>query len=126
MMGEVVLVIDDNPVNLRLTSLVLASEGFEVATARDAEDALAVIGVRRPRLVLTDLQLPGMDGLALTRRLKADPETRGIVVVALTAFAMMGDEARALEAGCDGYLTKPIDTRTLGPVVARLLTSGAR
>ena len=95
--------------------MLLLGEGYDVRTAGDAEEALAVLATFRPRLILMDLQLPGMDGLELTRRLKADPATRDIVIVALTAYAMKGDEERARAAGCDGYVTKPIDTRRCPP-----------
>jgi two-component system cell cycle response regulator len=86
-----------------------------------AEQALALLEEMRPRLILMDLQLPGMDGLELTRRLKADPDRRHILVVALTAYAMKGDDAKAYDAGCDGYITKPIDTEALPRVVAEHL-----
>jgi CheY-like chemotaxis protein len=92
-----------------------------VTTALDADAALAAIEHDRPRLILMDLQMPGTDGLALTRRLKADPATRKIVIVAVTAYAMKGDEEKALAAGCDDYVTKPIDTRSLPQTVARHL-----
>jgi len=121
MAGESVLVVDDNPTNLKLVAYVLTSRGFDVRTAVDAETALAAIAARAPRLILMDLQLPGIDGLELTRRLKADPQTKGIVILAVTAYAMKGDEERARAAGCDGYVAKPIDTRTLPDVVARHL-----
>jgi CheY-like chemotaxis protein len=118
MVGEPILIVDDNPANLKLARVVLAGAGYDVRTVADAEEALAVLDRFRPALILMDLQLPGMDGFALTRRLKADPSRADIVVVALTAYAMQGDEAKALAAGCDGYLAKPIDTRTLASVVA--------
>ena len=113
MAGERILIIDDTPVNLKLTRILLVSEGYDVRTAADAEEALEVLEKFHPELMLVDIQLPGMDGLELTRRVKSDPRRRDIVVVALTAFAMKGDEQKASEAGCDGYITKPIDTRTL-------------
>ncbi len=119
MSGEPVLVVDDNRANLRLIKLLLQSEGYDVRTADDAEGALAVLRDFRPRLILMDLQMPGMEGFALTRRLKADPATQGIVVIALTAYAMKGDEERARAAGCDDYVAKPIDTRALPALVAR-------
>jgi len=106
---------------LKLARMLLAGEGFDVQTATDAEEALATLQSFHPRLILMDLQMPGMDGLELTRRLKADPRMRGIVVVALTAYAMKGDEQRAREAGCDGYVSKPIDTRTLPALITRYL-----
>lgn len=118
MAGEPVLIVDDNPTNLKLARVLLLSEGYDVRTAADAEEALTHLASFRPRVILMDVQLPGMDGLALTRRLKADPETRDIVILAMTAYAMKGDEQKALESGCDGYVSKPIDTRTLPGVIA--------
>ena len=121
--SDSILIVDDNQMNLKLVRVVLAGEGYEVRTAADAEDALGVLQQWRPCLILMDLQLPGMDGLELTRRLKDDPATREIVIVAITAYAMKGDEQKALAAGCDGYITKPIDTRTLPDLVARYLSA---
>ena len=128
MAGESILIVDDNPANLKLVCFVLVREGYDVHTAVDAEEALVAIKGRTPRLILMDLQLPGMDGLQLTRSLKANPATRSILIVALTAYAMRGDEEKAVAAGCDGYLVKPIDTRTLPGVIASFLgsTSGPR
>jgi CheY-like chemotaxis protein len=120
--GEPILIVDDNPVNLKLARVLLAAEGYEVRTAIAAEEALEVLGEFRPRLILMDIQLPGMDGLELTRRLKADPRMRDVLIVALTAYAMKGDEERVLAAGCDAYIGKPIDTRRLAAQVADLLT----
>jgi CheY-like chemotaxis protein len=107
------LVVDDNPINLKLMRILLNGEGFNVTTAANAVEAQAALKVFTPALVLMDLQMPGMDGLELTRRLKADPKTKGIPVVAITAYAMSGDDMKAKEAGCDAYVAKPIDTRTL-------------
>jgi CheY-like chemotaxis protein len=111
----------DNPVKLKLARVLLASEGCEVRTAADAEEALAVLKGFRPRLILIEIHLPGMDGLELTRRLKADPAMRGIVALGLSAYAMKGDEERFLAAGCDGYIATPIDTRRLPSQVAEYL-----
>jgi CheY-like chemotaxis protein len=116
-----ILVVDDHPANLKLCKVMLSVDGYEVHTAADAEEALAMLDSVHPRLILMDLQLPGLDGLELTRRLKTDPATRDIVVVALTAYAMQGDEQKALDAGCDGYIAKPIDTRLLAATVERYL-----
>jgi CheY-like chemotaxis protein len=116
-----VLIVDDNKTNLKLASDVLAFDGYEILKASDAESAQEIIRQTPPDLILVDIALPGMDGLALTRLLKADELTRHIIVVALTAFAMKGDDARAREAGCDGYITKPIDTRSLPNAVAGYL-----
>ncbi len=118
MAGEPILIVDDNAANLKLARVLLSGEGYEVRTAADAEQALELLESFRPRLILMDLQLPGMDGLELTRRLKADPMRRGIAVIALTAYAMKGDEEKARAAGCDAYVTKPIDTDELPRVVA--------
>jgi CheY-like chemotaxis protein len=124
MPGEPILIVDDNPVNLKLIRVLLSGEGYDVHTAADAEEALNSLKVFRPCLILMDLQLPGMDGLELTRRIKADPAMADTVIVALTAYAMKGDEEKALSAGCDGYITKPIDTRALPKLVAGYLRGG--
>ncbi|MFL5307084.1 MAG: response regulator [Polyangia bacterium] len=126
MAREPILVVDDNQANATLISFLLTKKGYDVRTAGDAVEALAILRAFSPRLIMMDLQLPGMDGLELTRRLKADPITRPIVVVALTAYAMKGDDDRAREAGCDGYVSKPIDTRALPALVSKFLQDGAR
>jgi CheY-like chemotaxis protein len=123
MAGERVLVVDDNPANRRLLRLLLAGEAYDVRTAEGAEEALAVLADFRPRLILMDLQMPGMNGFDLTRLLKGNEATRDIVIVALTAYAMKGDEEKARDAGCDGYVSKPIDTRTLPGLIAAHLAS---
>ncbi|MEW6156008.1 MAG: response regulator [Verrucomicrobiota bacterium] len=116
-----ILVVDDNPTNLKLVSDVLEFSGYTIEKAGDAEQALQIIHRSKPQLILMDIALPGMDGLTLTRKLKADPATAGIQIVALTAFAMKGDDQKARAAGCDGYITKPINTRTLPEQVAAFL-----
>jgi two-component system cell cycle response regulator DivK len=117
MSGESILIVDDNAQNLKLVRVLFTSEGYDVHTAVDAEEALTELESFSPRLILMDLQLPGMDGLELTRRLKADPVRRSIVIIALTAYAMKGDEIKALAAGCDGYVAKPIDILALPRLV---------
>jgi CheY-like chemotaxis protein len=124
MSGGPVLIVDDNYINLQLARVTLELAGYAVRTAADADEALAAIAAESPRLILMDLQLPGMDGLTLTRRLKADPATSDIVVVALTAYAMKGDAETARRAGCDGYVSKPIDVATLPAVVGSFLGGG--
>ncbi len=124
MSGEFILVIDDNPVNLKLTRILLLNEGYEVLTAQSAEEALRLLSERRPGAILTDIQLPGIDGLEFTRRVKADPNLRGVAVIAVTAYATPADELQAKEAGCDAFITKPIDTRTLGTVLRGFLKPG--
>jgi CheY-like chemotaxis protein len=121
MPGEPILIIDDNATNLKLARVLLAGEGYAVRTAADAESALVLLESFSPRVILMDIQLPGMDGLELTRRLKADPRTSGTVILALTAYAMKGDEEKARAAGCDGYVAKPIDIETLPGVIAEHL-----
>ncbi len=121
MAGEPILIVDDNPINLKLTKVLLLKEGYQVQTSPDAEEALKILENFKPRLILMDIQLPGMDGLELTRRLKASPATENIKIIALTAYAMKGDDEKARAAGCDGYITKPIDTQTLPGVIAGYL-----
>jgi CheY-like chemotaxis protein len=123
-MGERVLIVDDNPTNLKLVAYLVRANGYEVDTAGDASSARAAIAANRPALILMDLQLPGIDGLELTRQLKADPATRDIKIIAVTAYAMKGDEDKALEAGCDDYVTKPIDTRALPGTIAKHIGGG--
>jgi CheY-like chemotaxis protein len=123
MAGERILIVDDNATNLKLVAYLMKANGYTVDTALDAESAIEAIRVNRPDVILMDIQLPGIDGLELTRRLKADPGTREIVIVAVTAYAMKGDQAKALEAGCDDYITKPIDTRSLPETIARHLAT---
>jgi CheY-like chemotaxis protein len=126
MSGERILIVDDNPQNLKLARVLLGSEGYEVKTAVHAEDALQVLASFTPEVILMDLQLPGMDGLELTRQLKADPMRKDILIVALTAYAMKGDSDKAFAAGCDEYITKPIDTATLPKMIAALLEGKGR
>jgi CheY-like chemotaxis protein len=117
-----VLVIDDDAANLKLLRVLLTFEGYEVVTAERAQTALDHVAARAPQLILMDLQLPGIDGLALTRRFKADPATRAIPIIAITARAMKKDADEAREAGCDDYMAKPIHTRALIALVARYLS----
>jgi len=126
MAGECLLVVDDHPVNLKLMRVLLSNEGYEVHTAVDAEEAVVKLQSLRPRLILMDLQLPGMDGYALTRQLKADARTRHIAIVAVTSYAMRGDEELALAAGCDSYISKPIDVATLPALLAAHLAAQDR
>jgi CheY-like chemotaxis protein len=121
--GASILIVEDNPANRKLLSFLLTAQGYDVRTAGRADEALEMLQTFAPRLILMDLQLPGMDGLELTRLLKADPRTRPIAVVAVTAYAMKGDEQRVRDAGCDGYVTKPIDTRALPLVIAGYLAA---
>jgi len=107
--ARLVLVIDDDELNLKLVRTILVRQGYRVAVAPTAEEGLALARRESPDLVLMDIRLPGMDGLEATRQLKADPLTRHIPVVAVSAYAMAEDRLRAAEAGCAGYITKPLD-----------------
>lgn len=117
-----ILIVDDNLINLKLIRTVLSLEGYSVISAINAEEAIHVLNTYRPALILMDIQLPGMDGLELTKRIKANPDLKDILIVAVTAYAMKGDEEKVRAAGCDGYITKPINTRTLPSMVAALLS----
>jgi two-component system cell cycle response regulator DivK len=117
MTAERAIVIDDNAINAELASCVLEVGGFEVLTAADAQQALAGIASFQPDVALVDIQLPGMDGLTLVRLLKSQSATRDLVLIAFTAFAMKGDEAKMRAAGCDGYIAKPINVATFAAQV---------
>jgi len=121
MTSEPILIVDDNAQNLKLAKVILLAEGYDVRTATDAEHALTILESFTPRLILMDLQLPRMDGLELTRQIKNDPARRGMIIIALTAYAMKGDDEKAFAAGCDGYMSKPIDTDALARMVAEHL-----
>jgi CheY-like chemotaxis protein len=117
MSSQRILVVDDNPANLKLFTYLLAIPGYEVRTAADAEEALRILTTFKPRLIIMDLQLPDIDGLTLTRRLKADPAMVGTRIVAVTASAMKGDEEKARASGADGYMSKPVDKREFRAMV---------
>jgi CheY-like chemotaxis protein len=121
--SSLILVVDDNDAGQLLVRTVLELEGFRVDSASSSQEVLDRLNVRKPDLILMDVQLPGQDGLALTRQLNADPSTDAIPVVALTANAMAGDREQALAAGCIGYISKPIDTRILGDQVREFLSA---
>ena len=121
MTGKKILIIEDNLLNLELTTDLLEANGFVVHSAQTAEEGLRLARELLPDLVLMDFSLPGMDGLTATKNLKTDPATNHVSVVGLTANAMKGDEELALNAGCDGYLTKPIDTRTFIAAVTKFI-----
>jgi CheY-like chemotaxis protein len=119
-----VLVVEDNPANQLLAAAVLELEGIEVQMAGTPSEAIELVKLRLPALILMDLQLPGRNGLDLARQFKDDPRTAAIPIVALTANAMNGDREASLSAGCDGYISKPIDTRTFGALVRKFLPEG--
>jgi CheY-like chemotaxis protein len=117
-----ILVIEDNDLNLELVTDLLEAAHFIVCPAHTAEEGLHLADEQVPDLVLMDISLPGMDGLAATKALRAQPRTRHLTIVALTAHAMKGDDKAALEAGCNGYLSKPINTRTFVATVTDFLS----
>ncbi|MCU7922172.1 MAG: response regulator [Candidatus Thiodiazotropha sp. (ex Dulcina madagascariensis)] len=120
-MNKTILIVEDNPANLMLATTVLEHAGYQVLSSETAADAIAKAMTEMPRLILMDVQLPGMSGLDATRQLKAEPATAGIPVIALTAFAMKGDDERILEAGCDGYIPKPFNYKDLLARVATMI-----
>ncbi len=125
MSAKQILLIEDNAVNRRLAHFLLTAKGYEVWGATSAPEAFALLKERRPDLILMDIQLPEIDGLTATRQLKSDPETRDIPVIAVTSYAMKGDETKAREVGCSGYITKPLDKTLFLETVARILSDGA-
>lgn len=121
MAGERILLVEDNPMNRRVAEFLLKSKGYVVYEARDGQEALELAKAHFPDLILMDLQLPGLDGFATAKIIKEDAATRIIPVVAFTAYAMKGDEERAVKAGFDGYITKPIDPDEFPVIVASYL-----
>jgi CheY-like chemotaxis protein len=116
-----ILVIEDNPLNMKLVKGLLKIGNYQMLEANDAESGIQLIREQQPDLVLMDIQLPGMDGLAATKILKEDTDLKDIPIVALTSYAMQGDKEKALEAGCSGYIAKPIDTRKFLETLAQYL-----
>jgi len=121
-----VLIIEDNPLNVELASDLLTAAGFAIRTTNTAEEGVRVAREWRPDLVLMDINLPGMDGLSAARLLRADPATCLLTIVGLTAHAMKGDESIALGAGFDGYLTKPINTRTFAATISEFIAAHSK
>lgn len=119
-----ILIVEDNPANLKLATLLLENAGHTVLAAADGEAGVRLAGERLPDLVLMDIQMPGIDGLEATRRLRANPAKAGLRIVALTALAMKGDEERILAAGCDGYIAKPFRPAEFLEKVAAALGQG--
>jgi len=120
-MSQRILVVEDNDRNRRLLKILLESRGYEVIEAVTGEEAMKYLKDHKPGLILMDIQLPNVDGLEMTRKIKSNPKTADIPIVAVTAYAMKGDRERILEAGCDGYISKPIDTRRLALLAAEIL-----
>ncbi len=113
MAGELILIVEDNEKNLKLVRDVLQFRGYRTLEAGTAGEGISLAGAHRPDLILMDIQLPILDGYEATRRIKADPELREIPIIAVTSYALSGDDVKALEAGCDAYVTKPFSPRAL-------------
>lgn len=120
-MSAKVLVVEDNEMNMQLVEYLLEEGGFQILKATSGEDALQIASSDVPDLILMDIHLPGMDGLSVVREMKNSDRTRRIPILALTAHAMRGDKDRFLEAGCDGYISKPIDVKTFVSSIAKFI-----
>jgi len=125
-MTHKILIVEDNPMNMRLIEMILKSDDYVLLKAIDGEEALAIAAIDRPDLVLMDIRLPKVNGLEVAKRLKKNSALSHIPIIALTAHAMKGDEEKAIEAGCDSYVSKPIDTQQLPRLVANMLSSSQR
>jgi two-component system cell cycle response regulator DivK len=126
MANEPILIVDDNPSNLKLVKVLLHASNYDLRGALNAAEAFQVLETFSPQLILMDIQLPGMDGLELTRHLRTLPKYKDVIILAITAYAMRGDEEKSLAAGCDGYIPKPIDTRTLPALIEKYLRLGRK
>ena len=122
-MAKTVLIVEDNELNMKLFRDLLEAHGYETSGTSNGFEALDLVRKLRPDLILMDIQLPQVSGLEVTRWIKDDPELRSIPVVAVTAFAMKGDEERIRAAGCDGYIAKPMGVRTFQETIAKLLVA---
>jgi len=123
-MSNKILVVEDNEMNMQLFEYLLEESGFEIVKATTGEEALKLATGAKPDLILMDIHLPGMDGLSVVRELKANGDMDNVPILALTAHAMRGDKDRFLQAGCDGYISKPIDVKTFIPSIQQFLGGG--
>jgi len=121
LMSKKILVVEDNDRNRRLLKILLQARGYVVVEASSGKEALEYLEAQKPDLILMDIQLPNMDGLTLTKQIKSDEKTKDIPIVAVTAYAMKGDKERILEAGCNAYVSKPINTQELPQLIADIL-----
>lgn len=120
-MKEKILIAEDNPQNMRLIEMTLKTTGYKLLTATNGEEVLDIATRERPDLIILDIQLPRMSGLEVTGRLRQMADLGQVPIIAITAYAMKGDKERVLEAGCDAYVTKPIDIHELPGMVAKIL-----
>jgi len=120
-MKDKILIVEDNPQNMKLFEIILGVNSYALLKAVDGNEALAIAIRERPDLIIMDIQLPGMSGLEVTRKLREDPSFDRVPIIAVTAFAMTGDREKALEAGCNAYLSKPFKVRELTGMIAEML-----
>ena len=120
-MNKRILVVEDNPLNMRLIEMTLRARGYILLEASDGHEAISMAVRERPDLIIMDIQLPGINGLDVTRKLRETPPVSDTPIIGVTAYAMKGDREKIIEAGCDAYLSKPIDTRQLPELVAKML-----
>ena len=125
-MNEKILIVEDNPAHTRLIEMTLRAKNYTILKATNGEEALVIAMKERPDLIIMDLNLPQMTGFEVTKKLRENPAFRHTPIIALTAYAMRGDKEKAIESGCDMYMTKPINTRELPKVVAEMLSKGKR
>ena len=121
MANESILVVDDQPLTIKLIQSILAGEGYQVRVAANATEALQAIQSSEPNLILMDIHLPGLDGLALTKLLRSNPELRHVKIIAISAYSLTENDERIAAAGCDGFIPKPIDTRALASSIRKYL-----
>jgi two-component system cell cycle response regulator DivK len=120
-MSKKILIVEDNPQNMRLIEMALSAESYTLLEATNGEEALEIVKKERPDLIIMDVQLPKMSGLEVTRKLREIPEFSRTPIIAITAYAMKGDKEKALDAGCNAYLSKPISARDLPNLIAKML-----
>ena len=125
-MKEKILIVEDNPQNMRLFEMILSARGYTLLKATDGEEALDMATRERPSLIIMDIRLPKMNGLEVTRKLRKNPAFSHTLIIGVTAYAMKGDKERIIEAGCDVYLSKPINTRELPGVITEMLSQRQR
>src|SRR3989339_335261 len=124
-MTKTILIVEDNESNMKMFEAILRLEGYETLLSLDGKDVMDIVRMRRPDLIIMDIHLVDHSGLDLTKRLKADWQLKNIPVIAVTAFAMKGDEEKILSGGCDAYLSKPIDISVFLATIKRFLASAA-
>ena len=120
-MPEKILIVEDNPQSMKIVMMALRPHGYNLLEATDGEEALEIVSREKPDLIIMDVQLPRLSGLEVTRRLRQMPAFSHVPIIVITAYAMKGDKEKAIEAGCDAYFTKPINTRELPQIVAEML-----